>query len=685
MTQPYDPNIQNIENPEEVRIRRMLAYKSLIISILQRSFIFLLLVAIVVASVVLLFLHRKGQKNFYRWRTSVNLIYKPSKVKNHDQPPLTIMNVFQIISTGEVKKNAGTIGNITPWKQPFLGNGLEVSQDKKVNNTLTLSVKWDNSQEARALAENYAEAAKLEYASHRGDDLREQLKTLNKQKTPLVNDIDAINEKINKLSSSYTSSLDQELDKLQNRAFRMEEEIAGYIQQKTRLDKKLNDINNAQNQDNDKNAQNQDNDKREDVNEQNKLRQKQAIIKANYKYFLELIRERDEARIQRNKQLEKFKPEHPNAVIAEKELFERQSLLEKVLKNYNLAEEEIMNMDSNTIDIQTQLDTLEQLISTAQNELNKLQKRILEVRDLNQQTEKLKEDRLDKSNQIAELDKKENDIYFLIEQSINELHVLTVPYAPYAINGLGPKQYIVALFAGGVFAGFIAVIIILLAAQFGCISTATELHDLAEIEVFSLSESELKKLEPAELTVAAHNVFYVLNQIIEDRQYLFYGALQGSYSTALLFEQLLLQFAMNGTRIFILNLEPYDNTSEGEEEEENNDEEAPEDLIANDLLGVEKNGDSGIFKLGNASFISPNEQDILKMDVETLLKHYDKIVFRRKTPFTGKELMFKQIIALTQCCIFSVGKKRSPRSFLKLLRDNKGTEENIIAGIFTEP
>ena len=110
-----------------------------------------------------------------------------------------------------------------------------------------------------------------------------------------------------------------------------------------------------------------------------------------------------------------------------------------------------------------------------------------------------------------------------------------------------------------------------------------------------------------------------------------------------------------------------------------------EDPIAEELLGVEKDGDTGIFRLGNASFISPNEQDILKMDMDTLLKHYDKIIFRRNAYFTGKELLFKQVISLTQCCIFSVGKKRSPRSFLKLLRDNKTTEETVITGIFTEP
>ncbi len=639
----------------------MLAYKSLILSILQRSFIFLLFVAALVATVVLFLLHRQGQKNFFSNRSSINLIYKPTKVRNHDQAPLSITNVFQIISANQVKSQAGELAKIPTEKQAFLGKGLEVSQDRNAGNTLTLTVTWDDTEEITALINAYANAARSEYAKHRKNDLSEQMKTLKKQKNSIEQEINNIDEETNKLTSKYSSSLDQELDKLQKRASRLEEELAGYIKQMVRLRKR-----------------------QEDMKKGGKTieSRKAEIIKANYKYLMELMNKRDEALIHRNKVLEQFRPDHPDALGAEKELNERQTILDKVLENLGIIEEEVLTMDVNAIDIDGQVETLEQLITTTEEELADLQQKITTVRNLNQQVEKLLEQRSDKSNQIVDLEKKEADVYFLVEQSNNELPNLTVPRAPYPINGLGTKQYIVALFAGCVFAGFVAVIIILLAAQFGCISTATELHDMAEIEVFSLSESELKKLEPAALQEAAHNVFYVLNQIIEDRRYLFYGALQGSYSTALLFEQLLLQFAMNGTRIFILNLEPFDTNSE---EDNGDDNSSSEDPIANDLLGVEKNSDIGVFRLGNASFISPNELDILKMDMETLLKHYDKIIFRRKAYFNGKELLFKQVISLTQCCLFSVGKKRSPRSFLKLLRDNKGTEENIIAGIFTEP
>ena len=681
MTQPFDPNIQNIESMEEVRIRRMLAYKSLIISILQRSFIFLIFVAAIVAAIVLLYLHRQGQKNFFRRKSSIDLIYEPKISPNI--PSISLANVFQVISTRTVKENAGKLGKIPADKQGYLGRALEADLDRSTDNTLTLYVTWDNEEEMDDLLIGYANAAKAAYIQYREKVLKEHLKSLNKQIQTTEKEIAAIDEETNKLNSQYPSSLQQEQDKYQNRVFRLEEELADYIQQRARLQKKLEDINRdkidlEQNKKGNKKESEEEKAKREKA-EKEKAR-KQAVIKTNYKYFMELIKARDEALIRLNKTLEQYTPDHPDATIAQKELNERNNLLKKVLGQHNIIEEEVLNVDSDSIDILSQIKTLDQLIMVTQAKLTEAQKELMKLRNMNQQANELQSKRVEKNNLILDNNSKKAEIDVLMEQAKNELDSFTPPKLPIGINGLGPKQYIVALFAGGVSASFIAVILILLAAQFGCISTATELHDMAEIEVFSLSESELKKLDPAELSVAAHNIFYVLNQIIEDRQYLFYGALQGSYSTAILFEQLLLQFAMNGTRIFVLNLEPYDANSEEDE-----DNATPEDPIADNLLGVEKDGDTGTFRLGNASFLSPNELDILKMDLETLLKHYDKIIFRRKSYFTGKELMFKQVIALTQCCIFSVGKKRSPRSFLKLLRDNKTTDETIITGLFTEP
>ncbi len=658
MTQPFDPNAMN---EEEVRIRRMLAYKSLILSILQRSFIFLLLIAVIVAALVLFLLYRQGQKNFFRCKGSINLIYSPTQIRIPDLPSLKIENVYQIISTPLVKKNAGNIAQIPSEKDGNLGRGLEVSLDRKTDNTLTLTVTWDDEEENAKLLDAYAQAANDEYSLHRRNDLEKKQKQTTKSISQAENEQKKLDDKINKLIQSYPSSLEQELDKLQKRAARLEEELAGYLQQKVRLNKQL---------------------ELEKVKSQGKEinPQKQALIKANYRYFMDLIKQRDEALLNRNKQLERYSADHPDAKLAEKELEGRQALLEKVLGD--IAEEDVLTMDSNSLDVQAQIDTVQQLIDAILAQQKDLQEKITTIRDLNQEVTKLKEQRSAKSRQISDLEKKKSDIEQVMQQTRSELGTLTSSMGSYQINGLQTKQYLVALFAGGIVASFVAIVIILLAAQFGSISTAMELHDMAEIEVFTLSESELKKLEPAALQEAAHNVFYDLNQMIEDRRYLFFGALQGSYSTALLLEQLLLQFAMNGTRIFILDLDPFDMNSE-----ESNGDSAPEseDPITEELLGVEKNGDTGIFRLGNASFISPNEQDILKMDMDTLLKHYDKIIFRRKAFFTGKELLFKQVIALTQCCIFSVGKKRSPRSFLKLLRDNKTSEETIITGIFTEP
>ena len=223
---------------------------------------------------------------------------------------------------------------------------------------------------------------------------------------------------------------------------------------------------------------------------------------------------------------------------------------------------------------------------------------------------------------------------------------------------------------------------IILGIQFGYISSANELRDLAEIEVLDMSVSKLKKLDEIQLQEFAHNAYYLLMQIIANRQLLFCGALRGSYSISSLFDQILLQFAMNGTRVFELELSTYDM---GNDTSNNVHMSESSDQLASELLGVEKYGDKGVFRLGNINFISPNENDIMQMDIETILQHYDKIIIKRQAQFSGKELLLKQLVTLTKCCLFSVGKKKSPRSFLKFLRDSHEDGETIVTGIFTEP
>ena len=168
MTQVFDSNIQNVESPEEVRIRRMLAYKSLIISIPQRSFIFLILVAAIVAAIVLFVLHRQGQRNFFRRKSSMDLIYEPKgSSKNPELPIISLANVLKVISNITVKENAGSMAKIPKDKMMYLGRALEVNRDRATDNTLILTATWDSDDEIDNLLLAYATAAKNAYAQYR--------------------------------------------------------------------------------------------------------------------------------------------------------------------------------------------------------------------------------------------------------------------------------------------------------------------------------------------------------------------------------------------------------------------------------------------------------------------------------------------------------------------------------------
>ena len=320
----------------------------------------------------------------------------------------------------------------------------------------------------------------------------------------------------------------------------------------------------------------------------------------------------------------------------------------------------------------------------AEQELEKTQTRIAEVRELLPRQSELMQKREECKANLAKLDTDINTNSFLISLANQELKILETANTAFFAGGLNTKQIILGIFIGCLSAFFCAILLIAVFSRFGSISSSTELQDLAEIQVLDMSVSKLRHYDDDHLKEFTSNIYYELNQITANRTFLFYGALRGSYPTNLLFDQLLLQFATNGILVFVLNLEPY-NMAANFKVAKASDGDNGDDPVAADLLGVEKHGNCGVFKLGNANFLSPNEKDILQMDFETILNHYDKIIICRQIQFSGNELLLKQLISMTKCSILSVGKNKTPRSFLKQIRDSHADEDTIVAGLFTEP
>lgn len=671
MSQPYAaPTNITYETPEEKRIRRLLAYKSLILSILQRSIVFLVIAAIIVAAIVLYVIYRHQQKDPHRWKTQATLIYGDTISKEKIRL-LPVDTVVHVISAREYKiKAAQSLEGFQEEKMGLLDEGIKISYDRNSPNMLTLNIGWDDKDQAVALAQAYADQVTLAYSKYRQDQLLRTQKEIKKQETQKQADIKTIDVKLRELTADLAAStIDQELDRLKQQLYTLEETLSDLNKQHNVENLKIKSMT-------------------ETINSVNLLALK------NYQYIMSLIREKN-LKVEQEAQMRLKYTERMIEVqkaIAERKRAEK--ILEKALQDNKVPSEEAffaldsaVNTERDLKDAKLRLASLDQYLSSTKEGILEVKKRIKEVEDRVPRETELKDNRSKLEDTIKLINAEINDAETSLSTVNQELRVLSKAISAGNANALTAKQYLVSMFVGGLFATMLAFIVILLGAQFGCISTEAEFRDLAEIEVFSLSESKLKKYDEAHLQEFVHNIFYALNQIIEEKRFLFFGALRGSFSTTLFFEQLLLQFAMNGTRIFVLNLEPYNiGSQEGNGIAAGTSASEEEDPIAEDLLGVEKNGDVGLFKLGNANFISPNEREILNMDIDTLLKHYDKIIFKREAPFSGKELIHKQVISFTKCCLFSVGKKRSPRSFLKFIRDTLDRdEETIITGLFTEP
>ncbi|MBP5672471.1 MAG: hypothetical protein J6X49_08785 [Victivallales bacterium] len=660
MSQQLEP----IYNTDEIRMRRMLAYKSLILSILKKSIIFLVLIAILVTAGVLYFFYKQNLKLPYRHKATTSLVYDPKHTTGVSSISLGI--VSQVISSRQLKDEAAKLVNLPQHEQSKINGAIEITIPRGTPNLLVITAGADKPEEAIDLVNMYARLAVKAYSQYRVENLRGKINELNKQKTVKTSDLQSIEAELQKLVESMTASTPaQELERLKQLTYRQQDEISQIIKQTAneklrheRLVKSMEGVN-------------------------------QDAIK-NYKRIIGLITERDKyaAILEAKKQL--YTEIMPQVIQARSDYEYAQKNLDKVLEELKINETDVLfigdafTSNAELENSETLLAILAQHQLVAEQELEKTQTRISEIRELLPRQSELMQKRDECKASLAKLEDDINTNSFLISLANQELKILETADNAFFSGGLDTKKFVLSTFIGCLCSFFCAILLISIFSRFGSINSATELQDLAEIEVFDMSVSKLKNFDEAHLKEFTSNIYYELSQIMPDRALLFYGALRGSYSTSLLFDQMLFQFAINGVRVFVLNLEPYNMTVNPQNPSATSDANA-EDEVAAELLGVEKQGNFGLFKLGNANFLSPNENDILRMDFETLLNHYDKIFICRQAQFSGKELLFKQLTTMTKSCLLSVGKNKSPRSFLKLIRDSHADEDTIITGIFTEP
>lgn len=410
------------------------ARKSLFSGVLKQYFFLLVIVTIIATSVFGVFIMWE-QKRFYRMEASSFLSY------HHEQrtdllPPMSIHEVLQIIRNDAVKQQTGDNVAIPQDKQKYLKEALDINYDSASgsDNLLKVSVRWDDGDQARQLADGYMQAAITTYVNFRKKYLHEILQELNMAKADDDHDKTTIEGKLSKLAQSvHGESVKQELETLRMQENRLANELSDFQKQRFEINVQIENIKKSI----------------PDRPDYSKLK----IISQN-PYILDILQKRNEAL--ENYEIQKTLGSETDRQVKEAQIRYRLAVenLNKTLENLNLMEDELVSLNTVVLkhveeleSLQSTMDRLDKTIEDIQYRLVQKQKEISAISGLLPQEEELYKRH---KTTLARLDKIENEIKELsrldtpIKKALMPLNIINVhriksfslPNYTYLMSGL---------------------------------------------------------------------------------------------------------------------------------------------------------------------------------------------------------------------------------------------------------
>ena len=374
----------------------------------------MLVLVVVAAAIVLGVILLLEQKLFFKVETSAILCYTPVAFSDKVYTP-SVSELLRLIQADIVKKEAFDLTDLSDKKQKekYMKSALDISEDfsEKSNNLLKVSVKWNDNPEASELTNNYIKSAIKAYFQKRTGYLTDIQVKLLKLKLEKEAKLAAIEKHLSQLSHSLQDeNVRSELETLKKRRNRQEEELSELRKQ---LETTI--------------VQN------EGLKKITPNKEKRQKIKNSlqHAYVMELIKKRNDA-------LEDFEVQKATGKETDQQFKQAQTrygyiddCLKAKLDELNLSEQEILNIDSASLNRMEEMESsearlieLNKHISAAQEKLAQTQKLILDACKLLPQEEKLQEEHGKLLSQINEIDQDINNIGSHLLMAAIELHSL---------------------------------------------------------------------------------------------------------------------------------------------------------------------------------------------------------------------------------------------------------------------
>ncbi|MDR0931666.1 MAG: hypothetical protein LBM70_01420 [Victivallales bacterium] len=644
-------NSTNIQlDAEQERLRQFELYRKLCIAVLLKHWKLIVIITAVTFICMLTLMRIMESKSADRYQAATRLFYYPKETKNCSA--MDIRQAKELFARRTLFQQVTERLHLT---EP-IGDRVTISTEKTRPNLIIVTARARNAEQAVQLANTVAELCIEEYTNFRTSELNTRLLGQQERKRMLESAVaNDEREQHRMVPGGGSLSPVQELDRLREIVGSAQSLLSSnrieYANEKLRYEKLESQLKGM---------------------DPNALR-----LSGQLNDFLTRLE-------QQKKEVERLRLQYtdknPRLVAAREELAYQQKNYEAFLKDNKIDSydpESIRQAEGLRAALTASLEKLD--LYTEKNKA--LAEEIAKNRDI---ITKLT-DLLPKYTEIGIRRGATISILHTVEENISDLQLLLgstknditqVERAESAAQrGLFNKKTIALILAAAfIVTGGACVLLVLFQIFFGKVERLEELeavHGLTTLGTYPDSPERFST--PGEQEIVLHEIYYKLKEVLEGKNIMFEGTLDGGVPHKEIRDAIEWNAAMNGVRclrisiVSALGFEPIENSGDGDDA----------------LVAVQMSGSQGCFPVDNTQALSPAELELLGCDTKELLKKYDLLIIVREQPLVQNDLFFRQMMEFCDCSLLFVEAGGTPRRMLRLASVLQRRCEHAVAVVLT--
>lgn len=625
MEETTEKELERIQHLDQIRMQ---------IQLILGSHIYLLFIAFVLfLAGTISFIYMQVVRSPYRYTARIALHYYPKEtgsVRAYEEK-----FVVQICSSTTLRDKFFLALNNREFEDMYPSSPISIDvQKKKKSSTIDIVLQTHTEKEAIVFTNAYAHMCIQDYIERRTNDLESWEDAMKTKKDDIFEQIQAINKEKEELIAPI-NVIDPDKD---NERLRIE--LANQLATRTKVNYVIHNLEARK--------------KRlhaemENVN---------PVLLTHQREIYEMIAELKKIDKEISVTQGLYTANNPKMLALLSRRGQLQEKYDNFLEQHKITQSDIETLTS--IDklradykaVESELETKKDELLVVESEMEENQKRVTQ---LTQIMPRYKEcDQLVQSllGSLKKIDASISDINYLMTLVKDDLFLTDEVTAAVSESPLRKKFIALAAFIAFVLATFVALLLCFLDYFFGTICNEKEMTLYPELHYLGkLPASKNLLVSDVAKELFFNTVCHKFQHDVTEHHVVLTGALPGARIMDEFYSAIEWNYAMAGKKFLTIDMVSADDIDDS--------------LPLNDTGIVAYSGSKGVLPMTSPNYILPAEQELLKEDLQVLLKKYDLIFFRQKTLFNHDMLFMEQFSPLCDGLLVAVGLHQTYRKSVR--------------------